>query len=283
MIDLEWVIYGRMLVMLDCRNMPELSRERSRQRLDRASRVLGEKVVSKLVALALYLLGAKLERLGEFSGIRVETLKALFKRSLVDGLPALEDRRRRSSTFLPQVSPAGTVKAKLVVKQETLVVQLDDEVQIETRHQNPIQCRAVLLTMLDSGLLTLDEVATGLGLSTERVRKLRTKLLEGDVEALIDQRRGRQRDLLMTPEVKGEVIQQYVLNLHTGTSTSSRQLTEDLADRCHIDLAERTIRLHVGKLGLRQIRSSLPALLEAVKKTPEPAGKGKSPARSDQE
>lgn len=260
--------------MLDCRNLPRLSHERSKQRLDRASRVLGAGVVSRLVAFVLYLLGAKLEPLGTFSGIRVETLKALFKRGLVDGLPAFEDRRRRSSTFLPLALPASKPKAKLIVKPEMIVVQLDDEVLIETRHQNPLQCRTVLLTMLDSGLLTLDEVATGLGLSTERVRKLRTKLLDNDVEALMDQRKGRQQDLLVTPEVKAEMIQQFVLNLQTGTSTSSRQLTEDLAERCGIRLAERTTRLHVGRLGLRQIRASLPELLEAVKKTPEPTDAG---------
>lgn len=269
--------------MFDCRNLPQLSRERSKQRLDRASRVLGASVVSKLVAFALYLLGGKLEPLGAFSGIRVETLKALFKRGLVDGLPALEDRRCRSSTFLQHSPPELRLETKLVVEPQKLVVAFGDAVQVELPRRNPIQCRAVLLTMLDSGLLTLDEVATGLDLSTERVRKLRTKLLEGDVEALMDQRKGRQRDLLMTPVAKAEMIQQYVLNLQTGASTSSRQLMEDLAERCDIRLAERTIRLHVNRLGLRQIRVSLPALLEGLKKTSKPADPGEQPARTDQE
>lgn len=268
--------------MFDCRNLPRFSRERSMQRLDRANRVIGRKVVSKLVAFALYLLGAKVEPLAAFSGIGVNTLKALFKRGLVDGLPAFEDRRHGSSSFLPRAVPAGSTKAKLIIETEKMVVRLNDNMQIEAQHQNPLQCRTILLTLLESRLLTLEEVAIGLDLSTERVRKLRTKLLGGDVAALMDQRRGRQQDLLVTPEVKAEMIQQFVLNLQTGSSTSSRQLTEDLAERCEISVAERTIRLHMAGLGLRQIRESLPALLGALKKTPELTDTGEPPIRADQ-
>ncbi len=71
----------------------------------------------------------------------------------------------------------------------------------------------MLLTLL--GLLRADDLAKGLGLSKDRVRVLAAKLREHDAPELIDQRRGGQRDTRLTPELRAELIQQYVLNAAT--------------------------------------------------------------------
>ncbi len=269
--------------MLNYQDLPRLSPEQCLARYEAAKSALGEGVLVRLIAFVFFALGASRRGIAEGLGLPKPTLTSLAQRVVRDGLPALEDRRCRSSTFLQNAPQELRLQAKLVVEPEKLIVGFNDEARVELSRRNPVQCRTVLLTMLESGLLPANEVAAALELSTERVRQLRVKLIENDVEALMDQRRGRQRDLLVTPDVKAEMIQQYVLNLQTDASTSSRQLTEDLAERCDIRLAERTIRLHVSSLGLRQIRASLPALLEAVKKTPEPTDTGEPPARTDQE
>lgn len=269
--------------MLDYRDLPRLSPEQCRGRFEAARNSLGEGVLVRLLAFALFALGVS--RRGIAEGIRLPkpTLTSLVERVLRDGLPALEDRRCSSSTFLSHPPSTRKLEPMLIVEPEVLVVQLDGETRIELLRKNRTQCRTVLLTLLESGLLPAKDVATGLELSTERVRQLRTELIERDVEGLIDQRQGRQRDYLVTPEVKAELVQQYVLNLQTGASTSSRQLKEDLDERCEVKLAERTVRLHVDKLGLRGIRDSLPELLAAVKKTPEPDNTGEPSTHSDQE
>ena len=255
--------------MLDCRDLPQLSYERSQKRLERATGVLGAKVVTRLLAFSLYLLGANRDALAGCLGIRLETLKSLVKRGFSDGLVALEDRRRSLSTFLPCQAPAAAeLRPKVSLEPETLVVEFDEGTRMRVPLRNRIQCRTVLLTMAGSKLLSVDEVADGLGLSAERVRKLKTKLAQDDVvAALVDQRSGQQRDYRVTPEVKAELIQQYVVNLQTEGRTSSEKLKDDLSNRCNIEIASRTIRLHVAKLGLPLIRSSLPQLLSEVKKT----------------
>lgn len=254
--------------MLDCRDLPQLSYERSQKRLERATNVLGAKVVTRLLAFSLYLLGANRDALAGCLGIRLETLKSLVKRGFSDGLAALEDRRRSFSTFLPCQAPAAELRPKVSLEPETLVVEFDEGTRMRVPLRNRIQCRTVLLTMAGSKLLSVDEVADGLGLSAERVRKLKTKLAQYDVvEALVDQRSGQQRDYRVTPEVKAELIQQYVVNLQTEGRTSSEKLKDDLNNRCNIEIASRTIRLHVAKLGLPLIRDSLPQLLSEVKKT----------------
>ena len=254
--------------MLDCRDLPQLSYERSQKRLERATSVLGAKVVTRLLAFSLYLLGANRDALAGCLEIRLEALKSLVKRCFSDGVSALEDRRRGFSTFLPSQAPAAELKPKLSLEPETVVIEFDEGTRIRIPLRNRIQCRTVLLTMAGSKLLSVDEVADVLGLSAERVRKLKTKLAQHDVvEGLVDQRSGQQRDYRVTPKVKAELIQQYVVNLQTEGHTSSEKLKDDLRNRCNIEIASRTIRLHVAKLGLPLIRDSLPQLLSEVKKT----------------
>ncbi len=253
--------------MLDCRDLPPLSYARSKKRLERATGVLGAKVVTRLLAFSLYLLGANRDALAGCLELRLETLKSLVKRGFSDGLAALEDRRS-SFTLLPCHSPVAKLEATVLLEPETLVVAFGEGTRMEIPLRNRIQCRTVLLTMAASKLLSVDAVGDGLGLSADRVRKLKTKLAHSDVvAALVDQRKGQQRDYRLTPEVKAELIQQYVVNLQTQGRTSSEKLRDDLRQRCNIEIASRTIRVHVVRLGLPLIRDSLPQLLAEVKKT----------------
>jgi len=252
---------------LNNQELPPLSSVASQRRIDQANRILGAEVVSRILALALYLMGARRKTLAEFLAIPLDTVKSLVKRVFSAGLPGLEDRRRKASTFVPPVvEPESETTCKLLMEQETLVVELNGATRMEIPRQNPVQCRTVLMTMLEAKLLSIGEVAQAIGLSVERVRKLSKKLHQSDVFALIDQRRGQQQDYRLTPEVKAELIQQFVLNLQTNAGTSSKQLSEDLEKRCQIKVAGRTIRQHAAKLGLGQMRRSLPKLLTALKK-----------------
>lgn len=250
--------------MLDCQKLPELSERRSEVRMEKASRVLGATAVSRIVAFALYLLGASRRALSEFVRMPSDTVKSLTHRVLSDGLPALEDRRRSSSFLPPARRPP--LRPTVFVDGETLVVELSEQIRIKMPRGNKIQCRTMLLTLLEGGLLGTDDVAKGLGLSRDRVRVLAAKLREHDAPELIDQRRGTQRDTRVTPEVRAELIQQYVLNAATDASTSSRQLGADLEERCEIKLSGRTIRHHVAKLGLRNLGRTLRQSLSEAKK-----------------
>lgn len=249
--------------------LPALSSVASQRRIEQATRTLGAEVVSRMLAVALYLLGARRKALAEFLAIPLDTVKSLVQRVFTIGLPALEDRRRKASTFMPQlVETRQETMCKLMVEPEKLVLEWNQSTRIEIPRRNHLQCRTVLMTLLEAGLLSIDEVARAIGLSIERVRKLSKKLYQSDVFALMDQRRGQQQDYRLTPEVKAELIQQFVLNLQTHAGTSSKQLSEDLEKRCQIKVAGRTIRQHAAKLGLGQMRKSLPRLLTALKKTP---------------
>ena len=260
------MIYEEENKMLDYQKLPRLPTEQCRRRFETAKKALGERVLVKLLAFALFTLGANRRKIAEELGLPKATLTSLTERVLGKGLPALEDRRSKSSTFLPQAAAKGDPLA-LYLEQDTIVIQVNEIQHVVIPRQNVLQCRIVLLTMLESGLLSPGEVARGLDLSTERVRQLSKKLREGGARTLLDQRKGQQQDYRVTPDVKAEIIQQYVVNLQTDGRTSAEKLKDDLSSRCKIELAPRTIRLHVAKLGLQRIRGSLPELLATLKKT----------------
>lgn len=252
--------------MINYQDTAQFSLHRSQQRLEKAKRILGEAVVSKILVFALYLLGANVHALAGFLKMPLDTVKSLIDRVLTEGLPALEDRRRKTSTFVGQ--PQRTKeKPTLTVEAEHLTLHFNGKWKMQIPRRNKLQCRIVLLTTLAANFLGREEVAKALQLSVERTRKLKTALFKNDVHAVIDQRRGQQKDYRMVSEVQAELIQQYVLNLNSEKSTSSLQLRDDLHQRCELDLAPRTIRLHVIKMGLKQLKTSLPSLLHGEKKT----------------
>lgn len=253
--------------MSNRQNIPSMSIISSHNRMEQAKMALGPTAVARVISLALYLLGANLKELAAFIGTPLDTIKTLAKRTLRDGLPALEDRRRKTSNFRPINETQRPLSCTLLFEKDAFVVVLDGEKRIALLRRNPAQCRTVLLTLLDANLLDVEDVSRAIGLSPERTRKLRTALVKEDVEALLDRRRGQQRNYLFTSEVKSELVQQFVLNVLSGWSTSGRAISEDLQQRCDMQVSERSVRQHLNKLGLSKIADSLPELLEAQKKT----------------
>ena len=66
--------------------------------------------------------------------------------------------------------------------------------------------------------------------------------------------------------MKAQLIEQFVVDLVTDGRVSGRQLADHLQQRCDVVLSERSIRDHLGKLGLSRIKRSLPGLLKEAKK-----------------
>ena len=247
-------------------DLPSMSEVSSRSRMANAAASLGTAAMTRVVALALYLLGADLKQLAQFLDMRLDTVKALAKRAQRDGLPSLEDRRRGESSFLPRQRPPRPVSCSLLSNDDAFIVEFEGGRRIRLLRRHQAHCRVVLLTLLDAGLLDVGNVADTLGLSRERTRKLCAQLARSGVHAVLDKRKGQQQDYLFTPEVKSELVQQFALNAVSGRRTSGRAIAEDLQQRCEIEVSERTVRLHLDRLGLSRIANSLPELLEEQKK-----------------
>ena len=130
----------------------------------------------------------------------------------------------------------------LGVTEENVIIQLSSKNQsIIITRQNILRCKVILLSFLNNGLLSAKEVSEVLGLSARHTRELNTKIHDEDVYCLIDKRKGQIQDYRFPPEIKAELIQQVAANAITGKPTSSRVISEQINERCDLNLPDRII------------------------------------------
>lgn len=259
---------GGGLDMLNCHDL-QFSSWHSQKRIERASSILGMRILKLIIALALYLLGAQRSAIAKSLEVPDDTLKSFFQRVFSIGVSAFEDRRRKFTPTLPP-SPLKTVqpdKASVIIDNSEVVLDFGSGAQLlRIPIQNKLQIKTILLTFLDNNLLKNTQVAESIGYSNRHILKLSGDLKNGDVYSLLDKRQGQKQDYLVTPEVKAELIQQFVVDILTKGYSTGKQISEALNERCEINISDRTARDHIFKLGLPQIIKSLPKLLEDFKK-----------------
>lgn len=238
----------------------------SQKRIERAKDVFDYNVIKRIISFALYLLGLGRKDIGKTLVLPVETVKSINKALMRDGLIAIEDRRRR---ILPPVSHAPEGPPPITLKEEEKLIIIDfgfPNMQIKLCKHDALQMRTVLLTMFNSGLLTSKEVAKAIGITVQHTKNLAEKLLENGALSLAEKRKGQKQDYRVTTEIKAQIIQQFAVQAVTGEPTSSIEISEKLKERCSMEIPARTVRHHLGKLGLPKIKGSLPQLVAAVKK-----------------
>lgn len=251
--------------MIDCRTA-SFSPVVGADRLAKAEDALGKRVVAKILGLALYWLGGKRPEIAVTLGIAENSLRTTARVVLRDGIDALEDRRHRRAAEATSPPPRST-KVVLNRCEDTVTARFGEEgPELILPGAESLQSRVVVLSMLQSGLISTKEAAEALGLSSVHARNLSTRLAEEGVEALLDKRRGPRREYVLTPEVKSEIVLQYSANAVTGCSTLSGDVAADLGRRRGIALSDRTLRHCVVKLGLKKLSTALPELVDRIKK-----------------
>lgn len=247
-----------------CPSSLSFSKVHSDKRVEGASKTLGEGVVRRVLAFALFLMGARREDIARHLSIPLGTLFSLLTRITKHGLPAVEDRRQRHSDFLAVPEPQRPA-LKVTSRKSGIVLDFGGEVSIPV--SNVLQTKVFLLTLLQNGLVGRARTAGLLGYSSTHTARMARQLAEGDVPALLDKRQGQKTDYRITPEVKAELVQQFTVDVIAGGKTSGEAISAELQDRCDIAIPARTVRHHLARMGLSAIRHSLPQLLDAVKKT----------------
>lgn len=247
----------------------DFSSKHSHQHIHQARAIFGDRIVNRILAWALFLLGASKPMICSVLDFKPGSLRTLLHRLQNQGLGALEDRRSKTSSFKPKASPTPAEPLKVSLREEGVGYQIrfGDSLHIQIPSSNPLLLKSVLLCLLNNRILNRSEVAQALRLSEDRVGKLAKKLTEEDVAALLDQRRGQQHDYVFTPTIKGELIQQFVIDLVQDGKMSGEGLSKHLKERCQYDLSPRSILYHLADMGLSGIKSTLPSHLETVKKT----------------
>lgn len=239
----------------------------SHQRIAQATSVLGGKVVQKILAFALFLLGLNRKAIASFLDMPPGSIRSLVLAMNQRGLAGFEDQRAAHSSFKPPLLQPLVPTLNI----EPSGVQVDfglSNLTLRIPECNPLQKKVVLLSLVNSGLLPRTEVAHALHLSADRTGKLARKLQQEDVGSILDQRQGQKQDYRFSPEIKALLIEQFVIEVAGHGSTSGDQLAKKLQERCQLNLSPRSILYHLAKLGLPQIRTSLLEHVSELKKTP---------------
>ncbi len=247
----------------------DFSSKHAHQRIQQARTIFGDRVVNRILAWALFLLGASKPMICSVLDFKPGTLRTLLYRLQNQGLGALEDRRSKTSSFKPKSSPilAKPFTVSLQEDDNYHQIRFGDSLHIQIPNANPLLLKSILLCLLNNRMLNRQEVAQALQLSEDRVGKLAKKLIAEDITGLLDQRRGQQSNYIFTPTIKGELIQQFVIDLVRDGKMSGEGLSTHLKERCQYDLSPRSILYHLADMGLSEIKSTLPSHLDAVKKT----------------
>lgn len=253
---------------MDCQHL-NFSPGLGAKRREKAAGAFGQGVVTKIIGLALYWLGAKRPEIAAGLGIPENSLRTTVRVFMQDGLAALEDRRRshRPTSFLPAPpEERSSRQVELRVEDDVILIAaggIGSPVTVPAG--NRVQSRVVLLSFVNSGLLSARAAGEALGLSDVHVRSLAKRLLDDDVEALLDRRRGRQGESVLIPEVKAEIVLQCSANAVTGRSTASKAIAADIGERTGTVLSDRTLRHCIAKVGLRKLMRELPSLITDIK------------------
>ena len=255
------------LINLDCQSL-SFDSKLSGRRLKKVQNIFPIKILLNIICFSLYLLGMKRNMIASTLGLPPNTVRTKIRIFFRDGVSALFDRRKNNVVRQVKDEPEASPKRETVIEQTTeeIVLRVRD-ICIAIPKHNYLQARAVLLTFVQNKIITKAEAAKNLDLSSVHIGYLCNGLKDKDIHSLFDNRKGQKQDYKFTPEIKAQLIQIFTINSLTGKSTSGKAIGEELEAMFETSFSERSVRFHMSKLGLRQIKSTLPAQYELEKKT----------------
>ncbi len=252
--------------MLDCRKF-EFSPSVASNRIKKARSVLGEAVVTRLLAFALYLMGMKQSRIAKALGIPLETARSLNRRIQSTGIGALQDRRKSDSAQpIRQAAEAPVAPALSICLSESSVLEIKAGA-ITIPQENTVQRKVLLLSLIGRGMLSAQQVAEALDLSVQHVQRMQRDLTKKGVDGIVDKRRGQLQDYRVNDEMKGRIVAEFMLALAETGSATSKDVADRMGDKYDEQIAQRTIRHHLKRMGIQQVKGHLLSGLKGLKKT----------------
>jgi hypothetical protein len=175
-------------MIISCQNL-KFDAKLSLQRINTATHIFGVAVIRRILCFSLYLLGITRSSIAKVVEMPTNSVKTIIKNINHNGIPAFEDRRFSNSTFLPRVQEVLPLEVNLTFEEKWINIDLGKESKkLRLPASNTLQFRTLLLTMLNSGLLSTSQTAEYLELSTVQTRDLAKKMQEKDVGSLLDQK-----------------------------------------------------------------------------------------------
>lgn len=247
---------------IDCRTL-SFSPELSSKSLRKAQLIFGEKVIKRIICFCLYIFGVRRIEISEAVKLPENTVRTMLKAISKDGFIAFFDRRKKEENRI------GNHSDKSIKRKDIQITELQDSYQISINEldisiskKNKHQLKAMLLTFAENGLISKMYAGKLLNISSSHVGYLINNMSKNDLLCLIDKRQGQQQDYVFTPEIKSELILQFTSNAVLGKSTSGSTLANDMKERTQLDLSDRSIRMYISKMGLKNMDEKLRLMIE---------------------
>lgn len=243
--------------------MLSFSPELSFNRISKAEFVFGSKMLKRIICFCLYILGVRRVEIAKAINLPENTVRTMLKAISCDGFEAFFDRRKKQENRMISFSdtPAKGKAIKITELQDCFLISING-IDISVSKKNKQQLKAILLTFTENALISKTHTGKLLNISPSHIGHLLKSLSRSDLSCLTDKRRGQQQDLVFTPEIKSELILQYSANAVSGKPTSGAILASDLKERTGHDLSERSIRMWLSKLGLKNMDKKLMLMVE---------------------
>ena len=150
---------------MDCQNIV-FSPQQSENRISKALKVLPLKILKRILAFSLYILGAKVNAIGSLIEMSEESVKTTNNRIMKDGLPAFRDRRESMNTSNRELSPSpGKPQTSVLVQEDYYVIIFENmNHQLKILRNSRVHIRTVLLSLLQANLVTVHIVSSILAL-----------------------------------------------------------------------------------------------------------------------
>ncbi len=247
-------------------NNIKFSEDKSQIRMKRAKKLFGETFVTKMIAFTLYLLGTTRDDIAHYTLMPKGTLFSLLTRVSKNGLAGLIDQRIQKKRKSEAKTQTATLSCKTDIDGNILLRSGSSESHLSVTSGDILHRKILLLTFLENNLISYEIVAETLNISKRHVSNLCKKLREEGVKGLLDQRIGQKNDYVFSPKIKSELILQFVTNVSSNNKTSGHAIATDLYKRTGLDLAERSVRMHLSKLGLNSLVSKMKEMVCSQKK-----------------
>ena len=143
MINCQWLLFSSTL---------------SNDRLLKAKKVFGIKVIYRLLCFTLYLLGVDRTSISKSLNIAPGSIRSIIRALFHSGLSAFEDRRQSHSSFLPNADTQSLPSVHLKEENNFVTIKFGSSLKLSIPRKNTHQTKIVLLTMVRNGFVSAAEV-----------------------------------------------------------------------------------------------------------------------------
>jgi len=250
------------------RNSPAATR-----RTEHAVAVLGNDVVTRILGFATYLLGWPQAEVAKAYGFSVPGLKSLVQQVIQKGVSRFLDQRRKDAYPLPQpqdVVPPAPLPAVSVDESEGWLRVNLNACQLQIPVQDTLARKVLAMLLVDSGVMTQKAAAEVMGTQPLAVTKNYQAYRAQGAQGLVDKRTGQAQDYRFQPEVKGELVYGYSMQVLQGRKPSSGSLAEYLTEVFGTPYSRRSVSHHLSRLGLSLVGPRLQQDIQATVNEREP-------------